>query len=157
MNVMKSIWVKVMLAPAAIGVLAASSAVSSEVGNLPIADTLCYRVTSTGQTIDLTSMCKAQQTDAAIVVTNLNLEVAEEVFASSKVKATITNRSSQPVQVAVVRLQINRFDAAIATVPIFMNRTLNPGQSVLASGLFDKSELQGQDPTELNLSFQDWQ
>lgn len=121
-------------------------------------DPLCYMVSPTNQTINLTSLCNLENKAelAPIVVTNLRLEVPDQAFLSSRVRATITNRSSRPVQVEVVRLQINHADTPIAIVPIFMDRTLNPGQSVIASGLFDKAELQ-QQTSGLSISFQNWQ
>ncbi len=148
---------KEILASTAI-VLFAHPAVSSEPPFAIAQDSLCYMVSSTHQTINLTSLCNlANMAELApIVVTNLSLEVQDQEFLSSKVKAIVTNRSSRPIQVEVVRLQINHANMPVAIVPIFMNQTLNPGQSVLASGLFDKAELQ-QQTSGLSVSFQDWQ
>ncbi len=149
---------KAILASTAI-VLFAHPAVSSELLSAAIAqDSLCYMVSPTQQTINLTSLCNLENMAelAPIVVTNLSLDVPDQAFLSSRVKATVTNRSSHPIQVEVVRLQINHANMPITIVPIFMNQTLSPGQSVLASGLFDKAELQ-QQTSELSISFQNWQ
>lgn len=146
---------KKILASTAIVLLIAPNAVSSPRSTK---DSLCYMVT-THQTVDLTALCNLENTAelSPIVVTNLSLEVPKQEFLSSKVKATITNRSSRPIQVEMVELQINRADLPIAIVPIFMNETLNPGQTVLASGLFEKAELQDQDPSGLSVRFRSWQ
>ena len=149
---------KLILASTAI-VLFAHPAVSSEPLSATIAqDSLCYMVSSTQQTTNLTSLCNLENMAerAPIVVTNLSLDVPDQAFLSSRVKATVTNRSSRPIQVEVVRLQINQADVPITIVPIFMNQTLSPGQSVLASGLFDRAELQ-QQTSGLSISFQNWQ
>lgn len=144
-----------ILASTAIVLLIAPNAVSSPRSTK---DSLCYMVT-THQTVDLTALCNLENTAelSPIVVTNLSLEVPKQEFLSSKVKATITNRSSRPIQVEMVELQINRADLPIAIVPIFMNETLNPGQTVLASGLFEKAELQDQDPSGLSVRLRSWQ
>lgn len=146
---------KKILASTAIVLLIAPNAVSSPRSTK---DSLCYMVT-THQTVDLTALCNLENTAelSPIVVTNLSLEVPKQEFLSSKVKATITNRSSRPIQVEMVELQINRADLPIAIVPIFMNETLNPGQTVLASGLFEKAELQDQDPSGLSVRLRSWQ
>ena len=148
---------KAILASTAIVLLVVPPA-SSERPATATQDPLCYMVSSTSQTINLTSLCNLENKAelAPIVVTNLRLEVPDQAFLSSRVRATITNRSSRPVQVEVVRLQINHADTPITIVPIFMDRTLNPGQSVIASGLFDKAELQ-QQTSGLSISFQNWQ
>lgn len=148
---------KAILASTAIVLLVAPPA-SSERPAALANDPLCYMVSSTNQTINLTSLCNLENKAelAPIVVTNLRLEVPDQAFLSSRVRATVTNRSSRPVQVEVVRLQINHADTPITIVPIFMDRTLNPGQSVIASGLFDKAELQ-QQTSGLSVSFQNWQ
>ncbi len=146
---------KKILASTAIVLLIAPNAVSSPRSTK---DSLCYMVT-THQTVDLTALCNLENTAelSPIVVTNLSLEVPKQEFLSSKVKATITNRSSRPIQVEMVELQINRADLPIAIVPIFMNETLNPGQTILASGLLEKAELQDQDPSGLSVRFRSWQ
>lgn len=147
---------KEILASTAI-VLLAHPAVSAEPPSIA-QDSLCYMVSSTNQTTNLTSLCNlANMAELApIVVTNLSVEVPDQEFLSSKVKATVTNRSSSPIQVEVVRLQINHANMPVAIVPIFMNQTLNPGQSVVASELFDKAELR-QQTSGLSVSFQNWQ
>ncbi|NJP11374.1 MAG: hypothetical protein HC866_19415 [Leptolyngbyaceae cyanobacterium RU_5_1] len=115
----------------------------------------CYRVTSTGQTVDLTALCKNERTKLEpIVATNLSLDVPEEEFLSSKVKATLTNRSDRPVQVGVVMLQISRSSTPVTTVPLFVNQVLSPGQSISASGIIDKADLRGEDPKQLSVSLQ---
>jgi hypothetical protein len=116
-------------------------------------------VSSNNQAVNLTALCNLENgaTRAAISVTNLSLEVPKQEFLSSKVKATITNRSSRPIQIEVVQLQISQAEIPIAIVPIFVNETLKPGQSVLVSELFDKTELQGQEPGGLSVRFQSWQ
>ena len=134
----------------AIGVLTASHAIAGE--------PLCYRTTMTGQIIDLTSVCTEGRADSTpIAVSNLSFDVPDEEFLSSRVKATVTNRSSAPIEVKSVTLQISRESTAIAKVPLVVNQVINPGQSIVASGIFDKANLQGQDPKELNISFQGWQ
>jgi hypothetical protein len=119
-------------------------------------DPICYTVTSTGQMIDLTSVCTTGSNAnlTPIVVSNLSLSVPEEEFLSSKIKATVTNRSNKPVKVSEVRLQINRANTLLTTVPIVVNQTLSPGQSIPATEIFDKAVLQGQDPNGLSVSFQ---
>ncbi len=141
----------------AIVLLVAPNAVSSPRSTFT-QDSLCYMIT-THQTVDLTALCNLDNVAelSPIVVTNLSLDVPNQEFLSSKVKATITNRSSRPIQIEMIQLQINRADIPIAIVPIFMNETLKPGQSVLASGLFDKAELRDQDPSGLTVRFQNWQ
>ncbi|HEY9906506.1 MAG TPA: hypothetical protein V6D18_02715 [Thermosynechococcaceae cyanobacterium] len=115
----------------------------------------CYRTTATGQTIDLTSVCSEGRTDLSpIAVSNLSIDVPDEEFLSSRVKATITNRSREPVQVKTVMLQISRANTAIMKIPLAVDRVLNPGQSIAASDIFNKADLQGQDPKELSVSFQ---
>ncbi len=148
---------KEILASTAI-VLLAHSAASSELPSAIAQDSLCYMVSSNSQTINLTSLCNLENMAelAPIVVTNLSLEVPDQEFLSSKVKATVTNRSSSPIQVEVVRLQINHANMPVAIVPIFVNQTLSPGQSVVASELFDKAELR-QQTSGLSVSFQNWQ
>ncbi|WP_190510398.1 hypothetical protein [Leptolyngbya sp. FACHB-321] len=118
-------------------------------------DPLCYRTTATGQIVDLTALCTRGPTEPnQIAVSNLSLDVPEEEFLSSKVKATITNNSGKPIQVSTVMLQVSRADTAIVTIPLDVDRTLKPGQSIVASGLFDKAALQGQNPQELSIKFQ---
>ena len=148
---------KKILASTAIVLLVAPNAVSAP-RSTSAPDLLCYMVT-THQTVDLTALCNLENMAelSPIVVTNLSLDVPNQEFLSSKVKATITNRSSRPIQIEMIQLQINRADVPIAIVPIFMNETLKPGQSVLASGLFDKAELRDQEPGGLNVRFQNWQ
>ncbi len=148
---------KKIFASTAIVLLVAPNAASSP-RSTSAQDSLCYMVT-THQTVDLTALCNLENMAelSPIVVTNLSLDVPDQEFLSSKVKATITNRSSRPIQIEMVQLQINRADIPIAIVPIFMNETLKPGQSVLASGLFDKAELRDQEPSGLNVRFQNWQ
>ncbi len=148
---------KKIIASTAIVLLVAPSAVSAP-RSTSEQDSLCYMVT-THQTVDLTALCNLENLAelSPIVVTNLSLDVPNQEFLSSKVKATITNRSSRPIQVEVVQLQISRADVPIAIVPIFMNKTLEPGQTVLASGLFDKAKLQNQEPSGLSVRFQTWQ
>lgn len=148
---------KAILASTAI-VLVAHPVLSKPLPATITQDSPCYMVSSTQQTINLTALCNLENRAelAPIVVTNLSLEVPDQAFLSSRVKATVTNRSSSPVQVEVVRLQINHANTPITIVPIFMNQILNPGQSILASGLFDQAELQ-QQTSELSISFQNWQ
>ena len=150
---------KVILASAAIVLLVPHRAVSSESSSAIAQDSLCFMVSSTHQITNLTPLCNLENGAelAPIVVSNLRLDVPDQAFLSSSVKATVTNRSSRPIQVEVVRLQVNRADERVTIVPIFMNQTLNPGESVPASGLFDKAELREQNPSGLSLSFQNWQ
>ncbi len=118
-------------------------------------DPLCYRTTTTGQIVDLTALCTRVPTDLTqIAVSNLSLDVPEEEFLSSKVKATITNNSGKPIQVSTVMLQVSRADTAIVKIPLEVDQTLKPGQSIAASGIFDKADLQGQNPKELSINFQ---
>lgn len=145
---MKQTQLKVAGASAIISLLTAFAAIAQE----PI----CYQETATGQIIDLTALCTKNETEA-IAVSNLSLEVPDEEFLSARVKATVTNRSGKPIQVEAVIVQISHTGRAIAKVPLSINQTLNPGQSILASGLFSKDELQRQDPKELKVSFQGWQ
>jgi hypothetical protein len=148
---------KKILASTAIVLLVAPNAVSSP-RSTSAQDALCYMVT-THETVDLTALCNLENMAelSPIVVTDLSLDVPNQEFLSSKVKATITNRSSRSIQIEMVQLQISRADIPIAIVPIFMNETLKPGQSVLASGLFDKAELRDQEPSGLSVRFQNWQ
>ncbi|MGL5082396.1 MAG: hypothetical protein ACRC8A_13005 [Microcoleaceae cyanobacterium] len=122
-------------------------------------DPFCYRATPEGQIVDLTSLCNAGRITgaASITATNLKLEVAEEEFLSSRVKATVINRSDEPVEVAVVQLRITRSNKPLTTISIPLNRVLEPKQSVPVSEIFDKADLQGQDPEGLSVSFQGWQ
>ncbi|XHX78124.1 MAG: hypothetical protein RBJ76_27460 [Stenomitos frigidus ULC029] len=130
-----------------ISLLTASQAIAQE--------PLCYRTTATGQMIDLTSICTRNRTNlTSIAVSNLSLDVADEEFLSSRVKATITNRSQEPIQVNTVMLQISRANTAIAQIPLEVDQTLKPGQSIAASGIFDKADLRGQNPKELSVNFQ---
>ena len=116
---------------------------------------LCYRTTTTGQMVDLTALCTRGPTDRTqIAVSNLSLDVPDEEFLSSKVKATITNNSGKPIQVSTVMLQISRANTAIVEIPLDVDQTLKPGQSIAASGIFDKADLQGQNPKELSINFQ---
>ena len=118
-------------------------------------DPLCYRTTATGQIVDLTALCTRGPTDLnQIAVSNLSLDVPDEEFLSSKVKATITNNSRKPIQVSTVILQISRANTAIVKIPLDVDQTLKPGQSIAASGIFDKADLQGQNPKELSVNFQ---
>ncbi|NJK39483.1 MAG: hypothetical protein HC835_11140 [Oscillatoriales cyanobacterium RM2_1_1] len=119
----------------------------------------CYRTTSQGETVDLTNLCSASQITgaAAIAATNLKLEIADEEFLSSRIKATVTNRSEEPVAVSMVWFRIKHAGKPLTTVSVAMNRTLSPGQSVPVSEIFDKGDLQGQDPASLDVSFQGWQ
>ncbi|MGV0023868.1 hypothetical protein [Phormidesmis priestleyi] len=148
-----------VLASTAIALLIAPNAASSQPHSTSAQDSLCYMVASNNQTVNLTALCNLENRAelAPIVVTNLSLEVPKQEFLSSKVKATVTNRSSRPIQIEVVQLQISRAEMPIAIVPIFMNETLKPGQSVFVSELFDKAELQGQEPGGLSVRFQNWQ
>ncbi len=130
-----------------IALLSAAQAIAEE--------PLCYRTTATGQIIDLSALCTDDRADdRPIVVSNLSLDVPDEEFLSSRVKATITNRSREPIQVKTVMLQISRENTAIVKVPLEVDQTLNPGQSIAASGIFNKADLRGQDPKELSVSFQ---
>ena len=130
-----------------IGILAASHAIAEE--------PLCYRTTAMGQVIDLTSLCTDDPAASTpIAVSNLSIDVPDEEFLSSRVKATITNRTREPIQVKTVMLQISRENTAIVKVPLEVDQTLNPGQSIAASGIFNKADLRGQDPKELSVSFQ---
>jgi len=118
-------------------------------------DPLCYRTTATGQIVDLTALCTRGPTDLnQIAVSNLSLDVPDEEFLSSKVKATITNNSRKPIQVSTVILQVSRANTAIVKIPLDVDQTLKPGQSIAASGIFDKADLQGQNPKELSVNFQ---
>jgi hypothetical protein len=118
-------------------------------------DPLCYRTTATGQIVDLTALCTRGPTDLnQIAVSNLSLDVPDEEFLSSKVKATITNNSRKPIQVSTVILQISRANTAIVKIPLDVDQILKPGQSIAASGIFDKADLQGQNPKELSVNFQ---
>jgi hypothetical protein len=131
----------------AIGILSAAQAIAEE--------PLCYRTTATGQIIDLSALCTDDPAASEpIAVSNLSLDVPDEEFLSSRVKATITNRSRAPVQVKTVMLQISRASTVIVKVPLEVDQTLNPGQSIAASGIFNKADLRGQDPKELSVSFQ---
>ena len=150
---------KTILASAAIFVVAAPECVLAAPQTLSQEKTICYMITSAGQLIDLTRMCEIGHSGELdpIVVTNQSLEVPNERYLSSRVRATITNRSNKPVKLAVVQFQINNSGTPLATVPIFVNQTLRPGQSVPASGLFDKDDLNGVDANRLSVSFQSWQ
>lgn len=150
---------KKALASTAIALLVAPNAISSQPRPNSAQDSLCYMVPSNKQAVNLTALCNLEGGTklAPIIVTNLSLEVPNQEFLSSKVKATVTNRSSRPIQVEVVQLQISRAEIPIAIVPIFVNETLKPGQSILVSELFDKAELQGQETGGLSVHFQNWQ
>jgi hypothetical protein len=120
-------------------------------------DFLCYRVTPGGQVINLTSLCTGSAIKFdPITVSNLSLDVLNQEL-SSKVKATITNRSQKQVRVEVVWLDINQGNVPISTVPIYVNQTLKPGQSIPATGLFDGTDLLPQNPNQLTVSFQRWE
>jgi hypothetical protein len=138
---------KTLIATVTIAVLAVPAAIAQS--------PLCYQVTKTGQIIDLSYLCVKKDTKLEpIAVTNLSLDIPDEEYLSSKVKAMLTNRSNKPVQVGVVMLQISRYSTPVATVPLFVNQVLRPGQTIAASGLFEKADLNGQDPKELSVSLQ---
>jgi len=116
---------------------------------------VCYQVTSKGSTVDLSSLCTNKRAQPQpILISDLSLDVPDEEFLSSRVKAKLTNRSQQPVQVSVVMLQINRLGRPVTTVPLFVNQVLSPGQSIVTNSIFDKASLNGQDPKELSVSVQ---
>ena len=144
---MKQIYFQAAFVATTISLLAAPHAIAQ--------DPLCYRITTTGQIVDLTALCTRGPTDLTqIAVSNLSLDVPDEEFLSSKVKATITNNSGKPIQVSTVMLQVSRADTAIVKIPLEVDQTLKPGQSIAASGIFDKADLQGQNPKELSINFQ---
>lgn len=120
---------------------------------------LCYMLTPTGKVVNLNSICGVDNivAPASITATNLSLNLPDaEYNFSPRIEATITNHSRKSVRVAVVQLQIKSSSTILTTVPIFMNETLAPGQSVPASGLFNQSELKGIDSSKLSVSFQGW-
>ncbi len=137
---------KVMITSIAMSLVTASSAIAQS--------PLCYQVTSKGRTVDLSSLCNPRTKQSPIAVTDLSLEVPDEEFLSSRVKAKLTNRSDRPVQVGVVMLQISSSSTPISAVPLFVNQVLSPGQTISTSSIFDKADLRGQDAKELIVTVQ---